>query len=982
MYRRTATSRSPETILFRRRRWAGPIAALTAIVLLAVCTTSGYGASPSPSPAPNSAPNSAPNLVGEGAPPGPVGGVLPARVGQTVSMATLRLANPDTVAASPAASGWQVVTKPPTSRAVVANGGFEPDVPGEYVLVRGDGAGSNRLQVDAGPAQPLVCVNTRAWTASGGETTAHVRVGATDYPRSGPGLQVVTLDRNTTAPFTATPWTGWSDSQTNQTFAEDPEGLQQYAAYLKSVKSTALVFINGTVNDADRSSVWGPLASLGAADLPTPFPADNVAFSFIGIPGLAAGEGWQAVDGQNTVTVPSPCAPSLVGDPTNDLSGWLTLDSTGKAYTYVSGQYAPVDTDAAPDTTTEHAIKVGDQTYTIPIANDESGWQALVVDRDSLCPATPPDWPAAANGCSQPAALLNKGYGQSGLATLYDDLAPFTRDPDALLILAPFGDGKGLRPGVNPPQALVGRLRDFGASPLAPGRAFETPQSRYALIGGGDHPGGLDTPVYPAQDLQYNPGPIPDNAGPVTESFTGFGGTGHLTGYLSRDNLNRFGPTQTSPTSQAVQDLSLIAFAPPASTTVWSQETGTKEYVFLSAHLGYSLEQYPGGIRSHYGDPTLNLNKEESFLDADLMWNGLSDEQKQQAGGDEANYNRVRSEIHNELEEAINANQWLGLMEAIILSSAAQQVPNTLVDTVKNEIADSYPNPPPGKTSLGIPLLQMFLGSAAKIPEGGEVFHVLGDVLDIALEVSRDPDGLTPEDIRSRVFDSADQMRDTALNFLNQAHNTLDSLYAIIVADPNKLAVVGENVAPVNPIGGGTDPNPHPWAIGANLNSVQNDLSEYLAAWLLPSMVDAGFKIYDVKIPSSDGYNGGDRTPPTLQCLDAHGIGGGTDHPFGTGHGFPANSWLKLDNGTATFYLQLAGIINDAGDAIEHGDWPPAPTQKLLDTLFGTVPGDFGLDQAWFYEQGFAKTQYVQYNNANNDRLAYVVDCQKNGDKP
>jgi hypothetical protein len=362
-------------------------------------------------------------LADQRAKPGPR--TVRLKIGRAVSLVTLQ-AVPARRASRPATSvttpGWRLKAKPPRSKRTLDQKAatFHPDLPGRYVLVRGNGRGArNRLILHATPAEELVCLNTRAWDRSD-PSSAHIRVGSTDYKRSGPGLQVVVLSRTHLGEITGV--------TANQTFAQDAAGYPQFAAFLAKLGNSALVFVSGTVSRAEIPTVWGPLARLGAADLPSPFPDTPVAFSFIGIPGLDRGEGWQAVDGNATRPVQTRCDSGLTGEPTNNLSGWLTLDSTGLSYTYVAGDDVAVDTNAAA-APGSHAIAVGNQTYTIQVGEHANGWHALVLERASLCPTQ-----AAAAACTPPAPLLHAGYAQDGggLDALTAALTPLAGNPDAL----------------------------------------------------------------------------------------------------------------------------------------------------------------------------------------------------------------------------------------------------------------------------------------------------------------------------------------------------------------------------------------------------------------------------------------------------------------------------------------------------------------------------------------------------------------------
>lgn len=950
MYLQKVASRKREISRRRRRRWTTPVAVLTvgAIALsLAACTTSGHHGGPTDAASTGSRVGALP----------PTNGVLQPKqvtVGVPVSLVALQASTGST--SSPGA--WRLVTKPPNSHAVLgaAPDSFKPDVPGEYVLQLGDGTSSaDHLVLSAAPSEQLVCVNTRAWTGDD-PSTAHIRIGTTDYPRSGPGLQVVVLARSNLGEIQGV--------QPNQTFAPTADGYAHYATFLSQLTSDDLVFINGTVNSNDMPSVWGPLARLGAADLPEPFPSQDIPFSFIGIPGLVKGQGWQAVDGNQTQAVKSRCNTEpdsspysgpdagLSYDPTNNLAGWLTTDShlspDPKAtsvdhYTYLPRDDVAVDTNAKA-ASGEHAILVGNQTYTIQIGDHSNGWHALVLERDSLCSEDAPK-----DTCQQAAPLFDQGFSQDngGFAAMATALQRYVGNPDYLLIVAPYTGANGWLSNTNPPESLIGELRTFGASPMAPGRAFADAKAAYALIGGGDRNG------LPA-------GSAPESA---AESFTGFGDTGHLTGYLTRDNQNRFGPGQVSSANVPVQGLSAIAYGP---TTDWPSITGddaySKAYRFLSARVGYAVtDENPLGIRGDYtvDHSWSNANTAVSNWSwAEVVKNRYA----QEAGGDEATYNQVRQQLYAETQEANNLRDWVDAMRIVLLGDDNKITP--LFDKVTTELKDSFP-PPNNKSELTVELLQGFLGLAKNLPEIGEVAAVAGELLDVGLKLGRAVSG-EPEDIRGKIFDTGQQMQDAALSFLHDSGTTLNHLWTVIASDPHKLAVLGHKTGGVADLPGTLAAKPGPWELtGDQENEMQDVLTSGLERWLLPNLVGTAFKIWQIA-PARAGS-----TQHTYEC-HKYGIDALNWHPFGR---LPDDAWMQVSNGTHLFNLALAGTQTSRNDMEYNKAWAsPSPTQALLDTLFNPLTG-LGLNRAWFFEQGFDQTQGV--TESNGDRV-YYVNCVNN----
>ena len=529
--------------------------------------------------------------------------------------------------------------------------------------------------------------------------------------------------------------------------------------------------------------------------------------------------------------------------------------------------------------------------------------------------------------------MLNAGYGQDdgGFAAMATALKPLATNPDALLILAPYVGSNGWIPNANPSEQLVGLLRDFGGSVLAPGRGFESAASRYALIGGGDR-------------FSLPAGSAPPE---IAESFTEFGDEGHITGYLTRDNQNRYGLSRPQLTGDPIQGLRAIAYAPPTS---WPADTSGPAFAFLSGKLDYPVSKdSPLGIRGHYDQP---LTWATLLTDlSNWKWSELTDQQKAETQSTQADYTKVHDEVHDELEETQNLHTWVGELTKVYLGDGAKIQP--LIGQVVSEIKDTYP-PPKEKSDLGSSLAHLFFGLASLIPEAGDLFDVAGEALDVGLEIGRTTEG-EPLDVRGQVFDSGEQMQDAALNFISNSTTTLNHLAAIISTDSNKLEIVGKKTGPVGVVPAGSDDD-HPWALGDDdLNRVQGWVTQGLTRWLMPDVVDAGFKIWQVQIPSIGGdiLNGNDATPPTYKCNQGNQEFPRYRHPFGDLH--DERAWTKLDNGTTTFALALAGI-NHTADGLEDGGHASPPSQQVLDTLFEAGPSDLGFDKTWFFERGFGET--------------------------
>jgi hypothetical protein len=164
--------------------------------------------------------------------------------------------------------------------------------------------------------------------------------------------------------------------------------------------------------------------------------------------------------------------------------------------------------------------------------------------------------------------------------------------------------------------------------------------------------------------------------------------------------------------------------------------------------------------------------------------------------------------------------------------------------------------------------------------------------------------------------------------------------------DAGKLTLVGHRAA-TDKFQDGTDLPTTPWAFTDNdLAAARTGIEFALKQWLYPPLVDAGFPVWQVVIPSANGFNGADRTPVTYRC---NGSGLGTGHPFSQE---PDDGWIKLDNGTSNFFLALSGT-RYSPDELAQGHHATPPDENLLATMFGALPDNVGIDRAWYFEHYF-----------------------------
>ena len=853
------------------------------------------------------------------------------RVGQTLSMTTLKPLKPKRRARErklqSSAAGdrsWTLVASPANAKVTHDAGAptFTPDVHGTYIFERpaseehGAGAPPQRLALQVETTEKLLCVNTRVRPAGQAAGPPGMKVGDTPFlpTRTDDSLQVVVLDR-------ATAGQPHDGTAPNSTFALNPDGYSAYGKLLASLNNSHLVLVSGVVpGPADKDQVWGPLEQLGAVDLP--IPDGGSAFSLIGIPGISKGSAWQTADDlpEKSPPVGNACDDDTVGQPASNLSGWLTLDTTGVTYTYVSPDFVDFDTGAAAPSG-QHKISVGNQTYTVP-TGQYKGFHAVVLDRRTMCPKATPT-----TKCDPGEPLLNKGFGPEGggLDAMNEALKPWTTNPEALLFLAPF-EGTAMA-GVVPSVDLITTLRAYGASPLAPGRSLGD-SATYALVGGGLTAGLPDGSAKPI----------------VAESFTGFkGGTGQIAGTLIRDRQNRFGPREASLTGDQLATLGEIVYGPRSD---WPEASDSERaaFAYLSGKLGYPVGKgYPNGVRDQYTEwPTA-----ASVPDPDNRLPETLCTTDRPATVEETACNTVLHELHNEFLEVKYVDTFLAMLKTAFTEVEGEDKGKDIITVVENDIKKQL-TPPPAKTNLALTLIHFVLSIASVIPEVGEVFEVAGAELDLAESLSAGDDGSSADPMQA-VYETGDELLAAADDAFGTAVDQIDAYQPLIVSDYAKLTLVGHRAA-TDKFNDGTDlPNP-PWAMSnTDLAQARTGLEHALKQWLYPPLIDAGFPVWQIAIPSGDGNNKAGRTPVNYRCVNS--TTSRTSHPFGNE---PEQGWIELSNGHGNYNLALGGTKYDELD-LQTGHHASVPDAPLLAEAFGALPDHVGLDPTWYFEHFFKR---------------------------
>ena len=866
------------------------------------------------------------------------------RLGQTLDLTTLEAVPPGSttgVGAEPTGGqqdgSWQLVSSPENTGLTALPPGaltFTPDVLGTYTFQRSpgkaNGAGAVRtLVLEVSPDKPLVCVNTRTWPIGQDQETnpPGMKIGDEFFPRAqGAVLQMVVLDRRDLGHPSNLPVN--ISLSVGEVLTPD-----LFESLLFRVDNSHLVFVTGVVSSLTYQQVWLPLqqwlgATIGFSGRDS-LSQDGVPFSVIGVPGTPPGSAWQAVGthlgvdySQNTA-----CDPTMVAHAASNLGGWLTLDTTGVHYGYVSPDFIDFDSEASAPAG-HHTISVGNETYTVA-TGDYNGFHAVVLDRRTLCATDRNDI-----DCNPGTPLLNKGYrdDQDSLAAMTSDLTKWENDPNALLFLATFNEQYG-GVGPDPSTTLITTLRDFGASPLSPGNALDN-EVRYALVGGG---GRFDLVSGSAKPLD-------------AESFTNTASNdyadraGHIVGTLIRDHQNRFAPRQASLAGSLTGDntplggLGRIVYG---NTTPWPEE-GHPDLEAAFNYLDGKLRYTPDWtIRDQY---TTWLRPSDPFDPNDHLLDSWCTTDLPPTVTAAACVSELQ-ELHNEfLEVKYVLDLLANLNEVYTEVQGFHETQDTITDVEDAIKADL--TPPPTKTtilqSVVLPLAQIVLSVASAAPMVGPAFRVAGAVLSYAESLGTADDGSSIDPMQA-VYQTGDKLTDAMDAAFTGAIKQIHDFQPLIVTDYGKLTRIG-HLAANGPLDGVNEKAP--WSFTQpQLDASRTDLETALKAWLYPPLVDVAFPLWHIIIPSGDGYNDITRTPQTYRCTNDLR----TTHPFGAE---PDAGWIELSRATTRFYFAMGGTRYDEADLVESGHHPPVPDAVLLTALFDSI-GSVGLGRAWYFEHGY-----------------------------
>ncbi|HEX5193028.1 MAG TPA: hypothetical protein VFW09_09510 [Solirubrobacteraceae bacterium] len=228
----------------------------------------------------------------------------------------------------------------------------------------------------------------------------------------------------------------------------------------------------------------------GVSDTPDGWAiTSNDQFSVIGQKGLAAGQAWQNV-GASEAGVYGLAHGTLGRGRNGSLNGYMQ-DVAGNAYSFVSPEYVPIDTQApGSDAYTHNTITVGSQTFnSATIANGDTGAQLVVLNATgALTPVAQTTYTiikaggTAVDGSAGDPANGNFGTGVKGLASTlqYFDRTVPTWD---LVILQTFGQAQwwGNTPNGSPSWANdnvnAPTFGDWGGNPFVSPDGTDNPNN-------------------------------------------------------------------------------------------------------------------------------------------------------------------------------------------------------------------------------------------------------------------------------------------------------------------------------------------------------------------------------------------------------------------------------------------------------------------------------------------------------------------------
>ncbi len=518
---------------------------------------------------------------------------------------------------------------------------------------------------------------------------------------------------------------------------------------------------NATANDVNEA-----LEEVGADRIPNAVAAGEAscsttvpcsAFSAIGVPGSAVGEG----------TI-NPGLAGLRGHAAGDLHGYLQEELTGShLFTYVSSERVFFDTGAESENPAK--VTLGSQEAGSPLAPktytsekvEGGGWFVLLLKAGNLEKISENTYPNTA----------------SGLEKMHAELAKYEGSKTTLAIVRTVG--KVSR--VNSPawDQVASDLQAFGGSSLYVNTLGTTESKNvYAQVG----PGG--TPGYPSASTQV-----------ATGVRTG---TGRLTGLLGYNDQGQLSPVESTPLTEEALSHPLAGTLPGLISlppSAWPEEK------WLAPEL--AAEKCIASFINVLGPLSTPIHKNYSNANTKNSWSAYSTKLQKTSFAElpkselctpvtKGAYEEVSGQLIEEWSAISGVYSFFeNLNTALDKVDAGDQV-----ESVAEAVNQGIPIPSPGTTKVGFNRTAIASDSlwvaSALFPEEDAIansLNFLAGVLGLAGEIQQGAEGSASE----HVSVSASKFAETVATELDSASRNLGRDREIILGDWEKLKTAARN---------------------------------------------------------------------------------------------------------------------------------------------------------------------------------------------
>ncbi len=692
-------------------------------------------------------------------------------VGATLTLDTSRSrpAGTGRSASSSSAVRWTLLSRPLLSKARLgATSGsgkqatvrLRPDVPGRYLVgVRmgsGSTAGYDVLEVVATYPNPLVPFNTITYPDGG--TTPALQLGDQTVKSDGQGIAVYVLDRRSLG-VTAV-----------QGYPTTSAGYSALSSYFDTLTDSSMVIVTlpGSKAPAGGSSLIGVIDKIGGnvsrsygfvdgyCWTATPNKCstegshwqssdiDTGSFSYIGVPGLAAGQAWRATATRSGTT-------------DGVLHGWLTLgvaDQSGTAdeYTVIPGTDAYQDVDTC--TSDGCAVQIGDQTYA-PTAGVTNGMHVVVVDRTTLKPLANKTVTTLTDFVS----TIGAGWSPKPGTLFYT--SPMFFDDQRLVVLQSIGNGQ-----------LTGTVNFINLSLIdLLGGTTETFQQsidgkhRYALVGAA-----TNMPFHGNAGLESST--VMATSGAIQKKASG-----QISGIITPNRQMLYTPQSGDPVGPTNNDLYSIMYQPAQA---WPYAADTDVLSYIAAGIGLGNPD----VRSAY----TNANYKYS-------WGGfyaaLTELQCTGQSFCGTEFTDVQSQLKLEFTYVPQVLAFIDNMLSPYIQSGSDPYFNVM--NVTNQVSAAVKPTSSDDASMGFLSIfvdSLFVGDAVAGAAGIEAepfIGLLASSLSMASDMIQTPDGGSASTVNSTAEQLASQMADQQ----TASVEGLDRMQDILLTDWGRLHDVG-----------------------------------------------------------------------------------------------------------------------------------------------------------------------------------------------